>query len=367
MVAAGSAGVLATALLVGGAVVATAAPAQSTAPTVTVSGAAQFRSAGQTYNLSLDVRGTAAGGSGRCAVSGPGLAASCTGISSVTRGTGTASDSATVVGTVRTSRGQNVAFRAVVTDRANPNGAGRDTVSATVDGRTVQGTVYNGNLVVAGSTPTTPPTTTTPTTTTTTPPVNRAPVAQGDSYTTPNDTALTVAAPGVLANDSDPDGDPLTASVSAPPTRGTLVFNADGSFTYTPQQGYSGADGFTYTASDGRSASAPASVSITVQPPAPKANPDSDTVSDDRPLATGNVLSNDTPNTADNPLMVKDPKEVEGSYGTTTINRDGSYTYVLKDASSRPDPDAPQSDEVTYTAVDSLGRESRSFLTINVK
>ncbi len=344
----------------GGAVAATAAPAQSTAPTVTVSGAAQFRSAGQTYNVSLDVRGTATGGSGRCALSGPGLAASCTGISSVTRGTGAAADSATVVGTVRTSRGQNVAFRAVVTDRANPNGAGRDAVSATVDGRTVQGTVSNGNLVVTGSTPTT-----TPTTTTTTPPENRAPAAQNDTYTTPQNTALTVPAPGVLANDTDADGDPLTASVSAPPTRGTLVFNADGSFTYTPQQGYSGPDSFTYTASDGRSASAPATVSITVQFPAPQANPDVDEVSVDKPKASGNVLTNDTPSTADNPLRVKDPNEFEKAFGFVKINPDGSYTYELKPAGSRPTP--PGDDQVTYTAVDGQGRESSSTLRIFIR
>jgi hypothetical protein len=350
---AGAAGALAGALLLAGAVAATAAPAQSSAPTVTVSGAAQFRSGAQTYNVSLDVRGTAAGGSGRCALSGPGLAASCTGISSVTRGTGATADSATVVGTVRTSRGQNVAFRAVVTDRANPNGAGRDTVGATVDGRTVQGTVSNGNLVVAGSTPTT---------TTPTPPVNRAPAAQNDTYTAAQNTALAVPAPGVLANDTDADGDPLTASVSAPPTRGTLVFNADGSFTYTPQPGYSGPDSFTYTATDGRSASAPATVAITVDSPAPKANPDNNSVPPGSPRVTGNVLANDTPNTADNPLMVKDPGTYDGNAGTLTINQDGSYTYVLKARSSRPA--APTADRFSYTAVDGQGRESSSTLMI---
>jgi hypothetical protein len=356
MVAAGSAGVLAGALLVGGAVAATASPAQSTAPTVTVSGAAQFRSGAQTYNVSLDVRGTATGGSGRCALSGPGLAASCTGISSVTRGTGAAADSATVVGTVRTSRGQNVAFRAVVTDRANPNGAGRDTVSATVDGRTVQGTVSNGNLVVAGSTPTT---------TTPTPPANRAPVVRNDTYTAAQDTTLTVPAPGVLGNDTDPDGNPVTVRPSTQPAHGTLQLNADGSFTYVPNPGYVGTDSFTYTATDGDLSSAPASVSITVQSPAPQANPDVDEVSVDKPNASGNVLTNDTPNTADNPLVVKDPTEFEKAFGFVRINRDGSYTYVLKDASARPAP--PGDDQVTYTAVDGQGRESSSTLRIFVR
>ena len=61
---------------------------------------------------------------------------------------------------------------------------------------------------------------------------------------------LNVAAPGVLANDSDPDGDTLTAaSWSAGPAHArSFTLNADGSFTYTPRPGYSGTDSFTYTA-----------------------------------------------------------------------------------------------------------------------
>src|SRR5204863_380897 len=64
-------------------------------------------------------------------------------------------------------------------------------------------------------------------------PVNDAPVAANDdNYTTPEDTQLTVSAPGVLANDSDVDGDPLTAMLVTGPTHGTLTLNSDGSFSY---------------------------------------------------------------------------------------------------------------------------------------
>jgi VCBS repeat-containing protein len=103
--------------------------------------------------------------------------------------------------------------------------------------------------------------------------VNRAPVAAPDSYTTAYNTALSVAASGVLANDTDADGDALTATVASGPAHGTLTLNTNGSFTYTPASAYSGGDSFTYTASDGAARSAAATVTITVAAP-----PSADTV-----------------------------------------------------------------------------------------
>src|SRR5437667_6711322 len=73
-----------------------------------------------------------------------------------------------------------------------------------------------------------------------------------DSYTTPEDTTLTVAAPGVLANDTDVDADPLTAILVNGPAHGTLSLNSDGSFTYSPALNYNGPDSFTYKANDGQ-------------------------------------------------------------------------------------------------------------------
>lgn len=94
---------------------------------------------------------------------------------------------------------------------------------------------------------------------------NQPPVATPDSYSTLEDTPLTVPAPGVLGNDSDPDGDAITAVLAAGPTRGTLVLNPDGSFTYTPTANLNGPDSFTYRASDGQATSAvPALVTLSV-------------------------------------------------------------------------------------------------------
>src|SRR5204863_460194 len=87
-----------------------------------------------------------------------------------------------------------------------------------------------------------------------------------DSYTTAEDAALTITAPGVLGNDSDIDNDPLTATLVSGPAHGSLTLNADGSFTYTPDANYNGADSFTYTANDGTANSNVATVSLTLIP-----------------------------------------------------------------------------------------------------
>src|SRR5262249_46858439 len=97
--------------------------------------------------------------------------------------------------------------------------------------------------------------TTTVTVTLTVSPMNDAPVAADDAFTTSEDTMLTVSVPGLLANDSDVDGDPLTSVLVSNPTHGTLTLNGDGSFTYTPATNYNGPDSFTYQVSDGQTSS----------------------------------------------------------------------------------------------------------------
>src|SRR4029450_12009266 len=96
--------------------------------------------------------------------------------------------------------------------------------------------------------------------------VNDAPVATADTYIAAEDTPLTVAAPGVLGNDSDPDHDTLTSALESGPTHGTLVLNANGSFSYTPAGNYPGPDSFTYRASDGTPTSARATAALSVRP-----------------------------------------------------------------------------------------------------
>jgi VCBS repeat-containing protein len=95
---------------------------------------------------------------------------------------------------------------------------------------------------------------------------NHAPAANNDSYSTNANTVLTVsAALGVLHNDTDADGNTLTAFLATNPNHGTLSLNPNGAFTYTPTSGYSGTDSFTYYDNDGTAFStSPATVSITV-------------------------------------------------------------------------------------------------------
>src|SRR2546428_11119066 len=123
-----------------------------------------------------------------------------------------------------------------------------------------------------------------------------APVAANDSYSTNEDTALTVAAPGVLGNDSN--SATLTAVLVAGPSHGTLALNANGSFSYTPAANFNGTDGFTYKANNGTADSNVATVTITVNAvnDAPLALADAYTATEDQPLivAAPGVLGNDT-------------------------------------------------------------------------
>jgi len=82
-------------------------------------------------------------------------------------------------------------------------------------------------------------------------PPNTAPVAVAEAYSTYQATPLLVAVPGVLANDSDAQANPLTAVLDSGPSHGVLTLNANGGFTYTPAAGFTGSDAFTYHANDG--------------------------------------------------------------------------------------------------------------------
>src|SRR5206468_62258 len=117
-------------------------------------------------------------------------------------------------------------------------------------------------------------------------PVNDAPVAIGDTYTTDEDTALTISAPGVLANDTDIDGDTLTALLVTGPTHGALTLNTNGSFTYTPAANYNGPYTTLFRSSDGSANSATATVSLTVRPvnDAPVASDDTYATDEDTAL-----------------------------------------------------------------------------------
>lgn len=98
---------------------------------------------------------------------------------------------------------------------------------------------------------------------------NAAPVAQSDSYTTSFNAALLVSGGGVLLNDLDREGNPITAVLDAPALNGTVTLQATGSFVYRPKPGYSGTDRFTYHATDGHWSGNQATVTVKVLPNQP--------------------------------------------------------------------------------------------------
>src|ERR1043166_9665528 len=160
-------------------------------------------------------------------------------------------------------------------------------------------------------------------------PVNDPPVAVDDSYGVNKNTILSVPAPGVLCNDTDVDGDTLTAILFKLPSHGTLSLSSNGSVVYTPVSNYFGSDSFTYRASDGQAQTSPATVSITVHQvnSAPVAVNDTYTVYEDVALVTSmpGVLANDTDSDGDlmTPILISGP-----AHGTLTLDPNGSFRYL---------------------------------------
>src|SRR4029453_17060151 len=159
-------------------------------------------------------------------------------------------------------------------------------------------------------------------------PVNDTPSSGPDSYSVNEDLTLIVSAPGVLANDSDVDGDTLNAVLVSQPTHGSLTLNGNGSFSYTPAANYNGPDSFTYKANDGQADSGIATVSITItgvnDPPV--AVNDSYTTPEDTTLniVASGVLINDSDVDGDtlSALLLSQP-----THGSLTLNGKGSFSY----------------------------------------
>ncbi len=194
------------------------------------------------------------------------------------------------------------------------------------------------------------------------PPSNTAPVANADAYATEEATTLTVGAPGVLANDTDADGDPLTASLSTSPGNGALSLSADGSFEYTPNGGFVGEDSFTYVASDGTADSDTATVTIDVTA-TPVNNPpvaadDAYTTGEGTTLtvAAPGVLGNDSDADGD-PLTASMITEV-GS-GLLILDANGGFEYT-------PNGGFVGEDSFTYVADDGTTDSNTATVTLTV-
>ena len=113
---------------------------------------------------------------------------------------------------------------------------------------------------------------------------NAPPSAVDDAYSTDEDIPLSIAAPGILSNDSDTDGNPLSVSLVTGPAHGTLTLNTNGGFTYAPALNFNGSDSFTYKAYDGKAYSNVATVAINI------------TAVNDKPIITSTPVSTATLN-----------------------------------------------------------------------
>ena len=172
-----------------------------------------------------------------------------------------------------------------------------------------------------------------------------APLARPDAFSTPVNTPLSVAAPGVLGNDDSPTAAPLSAVLVDGPDHGTLTLRANGSFTYTPAAGFVGTDTFTYRATNGQNSNV-ATVTLTVTPRPPTAVADSYTVALGATLtvAAPGVLGNDT-NPGGGPLTAVLTEQPV--YGALSLAADGSFTYT-------PTTDMATQDSFRYRADNGL-------------
>src|SRR6056297_917790 len=186
------------------------------------------------------------------------------------------------------------------------------------------------------------------------------PVATSDGYTTWRNAPLSVdAADGVLANDTDTPGDPLTATVAQDAPNGTLTLRPDGSFDYEPTDGFEGQDGFTYRVQDAFGNEATANVTIAVVDRVPAAADDAYATTRNAALivdAANGVLENDVDPDGD-PLTAVLESDVSG--GTLTLASDGSFTYA-------PNPDFVGTDSFTYRASDGATTGNLATVTIAV-
>lgn len=190
---------------------------------------------------------------------------------------------------------------------------------------------------------------------------NDAPRARADSYATNEDAPLIVAAPGLLANDSDLDNDVITATLLTIPAHGVLALNQGGAFSYTPNTNYHGQDSFSYRLSDGFLASASTQVTLTIASvnDPPIAGDDAASTSIDTPLniPVATLLSNDTDIESD--LLAISQVQASSLRGGQVTLAGGSVVYT-------PPTHFIGVDSLIYTLSDGNGGTASGTVTITV-
>ncbi len=178
-------------------------------------------------------------------------------------------------------------------------------------------------------------------------PANIAPVAVDDSFAIVAGKSETG---NVLTNDRDGDGDALTASLVKGPTHGSLLFNANGGFTYVADKGYVGSDSFTYAASDGKASdNGVVTIAVTAPPVTPPVS--KPTIQDGSSSASQTLTG-----TSGNDMFFFDIAKNSGIdtiknfshedvLATTAKLFDGNGDGIIKFAANSLSLDAPRSDD----------------------
>jgi hypothetical protein len=184
-------------------------------------------------------------------------------------------------------------------------------------------------------------------------------VSNNEAFATDEDLPLVVpAAGGLLANDIDSEGLPLTPSLLVPPVHGVVDIAADGAFVYTPNAHFHGEDEFTYRVTNGTDISVPARVTIQINsvPDAPVTTIDSYEVVENARLTAASVLANDLEPDGDSMTAVL---VTPTANGTLTFSPNGTFTY-------RGRSDFSGTDQFTYYATDGTRQSAPTIVQINV-
>ena len=180
-------------------------------------------------------------------------------------------------------------------------------------------------------------------------PPNNAPTVEDYTLETEYETALN----GVVKGE-DSDEDALTYSKGSDPSHGSVIVNEDGSWIYTPEDGYSGEDRFTVTVSDGREGSATSAINITVKEK-PNTPPTVDNYIKETNFETpvsGTVVGEDSDGDTLSYVKASNP-----THGTVTVEADGDWTYTPNNGYSGTD---------SFTVTVSDGREGTATSTISI-
>lgn len=186
-------------------------------------------------------------------------------------------------------------------------------------------------------------------------PVNDAPEAKNDSFTTDEDTQVVIS--GLLDNDTDKESVTLSIVSTTSAEHGTLTDNGNGTYTYTPDADYFGNDSFSYTVSDGgKDGIAEVSISIVPVNDAPVAADDTFATDEDTQVTISGLLDNDSDIESDVLSIIS---TTTPAHGRLLDNTDGTYTYT-------PDADYYGSDSFTYTISDT-DKQDTAEVNITVK